>query len=75
MLTTTRTAQMNGQSKILEVVGAHLNANIQADGSVSIIKTIPDVTFYNDNKTAIDADVKSFEEQALLVSIGGNANA
>jgi len=71
MLTTTKTANINGQSKIGDVVAAYLGANIQSDGSVSLSKTIPNVALYTKNQVAIEADVKDFETQAIAVAQGG----
>ena len=73
MLTTTKTANINGQSNIGDVVAAYLGANIQSDGSVSISKTIPNVALYTKNQTDIEVDVKAFEAQAIAVAQGGIA--
>jgi len=70
MLTTTKTANINGQSKVGDVVVAYLGANIQSDGSVSFSKTIPNVALYIKNQTA---NVKDFEAQAIAVAQGGIA--
>ena len=71
MLTTTKTANISGQSKVGDTVVAYLSANIQSDGSVSISKTIPNVALYVKNQTDVETDIKAFEADVLSTSDGG----
>lgn len=69
-LTSTKTSVITGQSKVGDTIIAYLNANLQADGTLSITRTIPDVTIYTTNQTAVDADVAAFETAAVNMAKG-----
>jgi hypothetical protein len=69
-LTSTKTSNMSGQSKVGDTVAAYLSANLQSDGSMSITKTFPSIATYAANQTAVDADIVSFEAQAINMAKG-----
>ena len=70
---TNRTASISGQSAVGDSTVAYLGANIQSNGAVSINITISDTALYTQNQTAVDADIKAFQADAITTAQGGIA--
>ena len=64
MLNTTKTINLNGESKIGEQVAATMYATLSTNGSgnENINKTILNQELYNENKTEVRKDMREFED-------------
>ena len=73
MLKTNVTTNIYGQSIIVDSGNqerqvAYMNATINENNSVNFNKSIQDMALYKENKTAVDADFKEFEDKVYALS-------
>lgn len=72
MLKTSITTNVYGQSFVTKSEGekqvAYMNATINEDKSINFNKSIQDMALYKENKVAVDADFKEFEDKVYALS-------
>lgn len=64
MLNTTKTINLNGESRIGDTIIANMYATLSTTGSgnENINKTILNQELYNENKTEVRKDMRAFED-------------
>lgn len=70
MLTTNKTANIQGQSKVGDTAVAYLSANIQSDNSLAINVSIGNIALYSENQEDVDTDIQTFMANAILTAQG-----
>ena len=67
MLTTVKTINLNGESKIGGTTVAYLSANITEAGNSTISKSIANIDLYNANRTEVRNDISAFETEVYAI--------